>query len=399
MCLEGGVELRTRTADATLRIARRRGDARADQRQDAVELRRHEAGAAPARLGLAAEIQQVAAGRVGVERDVGHVAAGDVRREVPEILVAGTGDVRAAQQRLRRRGGHHAGEAVLVGGLREPHADAAAAAFGEVVGVVQAQAVILGDVVLHVITAPGTLVRLRDERELVLRDIGQRRAAGGQHIRVGGRVVDGQQQGAVGIRQVAVDVVGAGVARSGDDWDALRGSLPEHVVQHGERRVAVIEDFRAAPADRQHVDQIFVERLREDIDEARTRVRRHVDAHLGARGQAAGLGDVECRFIGTVVAGAAIDEDVGDASRIGGQAQRVPVGEHVGLVVGGQRRDADGAARARQALRIQRIDVVLGGQVSHRPGSGRVRGGGSRSGHDHRVQRIAGQRARARHGA
>src|SRR5262249_19368828 len=149
-----------------------------------------------------------------------------------------------------------AGEAGLERRQRVVHADAAAAAFGEVAAVVERVAVVGDDVVAQVVPAPGALGGGGDRAVLVLHGVGQRGAAGGEHQRVGGGEVHRQQRGALGVGVAAGDVERAGVAGGGDHGDALHRGLQEHRVEGIGVGLAVV-DLGAAPAHGERVHQVL----------------------------------------------------------------------------------------------------------------------------------------------
>ncbi len=375
---EQAVELRVRPAHPRAQLL-------GQQREDAVELRRHEAGAAVAERPLAVVVQRVAGFRVGVHRHVGRVAARIARGQAHDLgagrardgaaLLGGRGE---AEHRLARRAGDDAGQALLVRRHRVDHADTAAAADRIVVGVVRRQAAVDGDVGAQVVPRPRTFRRVDDGALGQLERHGQRGAAGGDHVGAAGRVVHREDRVVVRVGEDVggIDVVGRLVAGRRRDGRALRGGLDEQRVVRRQVDRGVVEHLALAPADGQRVAQVLGDRLRVERQRAGIGVGGHVDADLRARRDAAGLLDVQRRLVRAVGRLAGADVDGRDARRAAlgtGQAGPLPVGGDVRGVERGEGHDAQRDAGARDALVVQRRDVVLLGQVHHRVGAGGAR--------------------------
>src|SRR5574337_2206268 len=182
------------------------------QRADAVQLRRHEAGAAGT-VQPALEDQQIAGFRIGIERDVRQVASAELAGQFQVGVRAGGRIV--VGQRLALLAALRAPGEELVQRLAPVHADAAAAADREYV-------VATGHERQQIVPAPDAF--LVDREHHVPGGIDElhrhRGAAGGGDVRIRGGRIDGQRRvelaRAVTGAKRAHGVVGAGVAAGGE---------------------------------------------------------------------------------------------------------------------------------------------------------------------------------------
>ena len=138
-------------------------------------------------------------------------------------------------------------------------------------------------------------------------------------------------------------------------------------VRAGERRV--VEHLGFAPAHGQAVHEVVRGGVVEEIEEAAVRVRSVVHDDVGVGSHTTRLLDVERRLARAGLRAELcplVDVDLLDAVLAHSQPDRAPVVVRVGGVEVGQGRDADGRAGAVDAGSVQRVHVVVVGEVADR---------------------------------
>src|SRR3974390_3661585 len=125
-----------------------------------------------------------------------------------------------------------------------------------------------------------------------------------------------------------------------------------------------------APADGHGISVVCLDCFSEVIEETLIGVWRLIDDDICARGDAAGLLDIERRLRRVRCIARrprpVIDIDYGEPIWIDLQIERVPIPEDIGWSETRQGHNADRAAPASDALPIERVNVVTGGKIGHR---------------------------------